>query len=93
MQSNQRFLQNTETPYINKKIVPSRLYNILFPILLGGSLLYVIIMLFLTPVDKYVASTIGQITSKSLSNVQKATGTVSMFGLRNPTKPGSLSTP
>jgi len=91
MSSRPTFLENTEVQYVPKKIVPSRLFNIAFPILLGGSLLYVIIMLFITPVEKYVSSSIGQTTSKSLGDVKKALGTVSMFGLRDPTKPGVIS--
>ncbi len=86
-------MQNTEVQYAPKKIKPTRLYNIAFPVLLGGSFLYLLIMLFITPVDKYVSSSIGQVTSRSLGEVKKALGTVSMFGLRNPTKPGVISRP
>ncbi len=93
MSTRPTFLENTEVQYVSKKIEPSRLFNITFPILLGGSLLYVIVMLFVTPVEKYISSSIGQTTSKSLGNVQKALGTVSMFGLRDPTKPGAISRP
>ena len=93
MSSNLTFMQNTEVQYAPKKFKPTRLYNIAFPVLLGGSFLYLLIMLFITPVDKYVSSSIGQVTSKSLGDVKKALGSVSMFGLTNPTKPGSLSRP
>lgn len=93
MSSRPSFLENTEVQYAPKKIVPSRLFNIAFPVLLGGSLLYCIIMLFVTPVEKYVSSSIGQTTSRSLGEVKKALGTVSMFGLTDPTKPGAISRP
>ncbi len=86
-------MQNTEVQYAPKTFKPTRLYNVAFPVLLGGSFLYLIIMLFITPVEKYASSSIGQVTSKSLGDVKKALGSVSMFGLRNPTKPGSLSRP
>jgi len=91
MSSSTSFLQNTEIQYAPKKISAAKVFNIAYPVLLGFSFLYVIIMIFITPVDKYVSSSIGQVTSNVLGSVQKSLGTVSMFGLKDPTKPGAIS--
>ncbi len=85
--------ENTEIPYQPKKFNPSRLYNIIFPILIIGSIIFTIIIIFMIPVETAVMRESKAITPTILGQVQKALGTVSMFGLRNATKPGLLSRP
>ncbi len=93
MSSTLTWENNTEIPYQPKKYNPSRLYNIIFPILIIGSIIFTVIMIFLIPIEKAVMRESKAITPTILGQVQKALGTVSMFGLRNATKPGQLSRP
>ncbi len=93
MSSTLTWENNTEIPYQPKKYNPSRLYNIIFPILIIGSIIFTVIMILLIPIEKAVMRESKAITPTILGQVQKALGTVSMFGLRNATKPGQLSRP
>ncbi len=90
---NNTWEDNTEIPYAPKKFSGSRLYNIMFPILIIGSLLFLIGMIFMIPVETAIMRESTAVTPTVLGQVQKALGTVSMFGLRNATKPGQLSRP
>jgi|LauGreDrversion4_2_1035121.scaffolds.fasta_scaffold748428_2 hypothetical protein len=85
------FAQNTEIPYNPPTFSASKLYNIIFPIMLIGSFLYMLVMLFITPTSRYIGYEAKTVTPKILGNVQKALGTVSMFGLKDPYKPGAIS--
>ena len=84
---------NTEIPYQPKKFSASRLYNIFFPILIISSIIFTLVMIFMIPVEKTIMRESSAVTPTTLGQVQKALGTVSMFGLRNATKPGQLSRP
>ena len=91
--SSMDFATNTEIPYTKKTFSASNLYNILFPIFIAGSIIYIIAMMFITPVEKYVSSGQGAITMKSLKEIEKTLGTASILKLTNPTKPGQLGSP
>lgn len=91
--SSMNFATNTEIPYKRKIFSASNLYNILFPIFIAGSIIYIIAMMFITPVEKYISTMQGAVTSKTLKNIQTSVGTASIFKLGNPTKPGQLSVP
>lgn len=82
---------NTEIPYQPKKYSTTRVNNILFPILIIGSIIFTLVMIFMIPVEKTIMRESSAITSSTLGQISKALGTVSMFGLRNATKPGQLS--
>ncbi len=85
------FTKNTEIPYNAPMFSASKLYNIIFPVMLIGSFLFMLVMLFITPTSRYIGYEAKTVTPKILGNVQKALGTVSMFGLKNPMKPGNSS--
>ena len=91
--SSMTFATNTEIPYSKKTFSASNLYNILFPIFIAGSIIYIIAMMFITPVEKYISTMQDGITMKSVKEVEKTLGTASVLKLSNPTKPGQLGSP
>jgi hypothetical protein len=69
----------------------SRLYNILFPIMIAVSLIYLIIIIFITPTEGAIDTLSKGVTVESLRQVQKQLGSVSMFGLKDPRAPGQIT--
>lgn len=67
----------------------SRLYNFVFPIVTGLSIIYLLVMIFITPDADLVASR-PQTTMRDLKTEQSILGTVART-LKNPTRPGLLS--
>jgi len=67
----------------------SRLYNFVFPIVTGLSLIYLLVMIFITPEADLVALR-PFTTMRDLKTEQSMFGTVTR-ALKNPTRPGLLS--
>lgn len=72
-------------------ISANRLYNILFPVMLGSSILFLIIMIFMTPVEQAIDITRKGVNVSGLRHVEKYLGSVSMFGLKDPRAPGAMT--
>lgn len=69
----------------------NRLYNILFPIMLGSSILFLIVMIFMTPVEQAIDAANKGLNMNRIRQVEKTIGTASVFGLKDPRNPGALS--
>jgi hypothetical protein len=67
----------------------SRLYNFVFPIVTGFSLIYLLVMIFITP-DADLVTSRPHTTVRDLKAEQSVLGTISRT-LKNPTRPGLLS--
>ena len=84
--------QNTDNIKDARPILSAnRLYNALFPVMIGASLLYLIIVIFITPTEDVIDVVTKGVSVQSLRQVQKQTGTVSMFGLKDPRAPGQIT--
>jgi hypothetical protein len=84
--------QNTDNINDFRPILSAnRLYNALFPVMIGSSLLYLIIVIFITPTEDIIDTVTKGVSVQSLRQVQKQTGSVSMFGLKDPRAPGQLT--
>ncbi len=69
----------------------NRLYNILFPIMLGSSILFLIVMIFMTPVEQAIDIASKGMNMNKIRQTEKTLGTASVFGLKDPRNLGALS--
>ncbi len=84
--------ENTDNIKDAKPVISAnRLYNIVFPVMIISSLLYLIVIIFITPTEGAIDSLDKGVSVNSLRQVQKSVGTISMFGLKDPTSPGVLT--
>lgn len=67
----------------------SRLYNFVYPIVIGLSLIYLLVMIFITPEADFVALK-PFTTMRDLKTEQSMFGAVTR-AMKNPTRPGLLS--
>ncbi len=59
--------------------------------MIGVALLYVIVIIFITPTEEAIDAVSKGVTVQGLRQVQKQVGSVSMFGLKDPRAPGLLT--
>ncbi len=69
----------------------SRLYNILYPVMLGASILFLIVIVFITPSECAIDTAAKGVTVSGLRQVEKYLGTTTMFGLKDPRAPGAMT--
>ncbi len=69
----------------------SRLYNILYPIMLGASILFLIVIIFITPSEQAIDIVSKGVNVSGLRTVDKYLGSVKMFGLKDPRAPGAMT--
>lgn len=84
---------NEMNVFAKKKITfgASRLYNRAFPIIILVPLLFVLVVLFLVPVEKAIDATRDMLSPSKLATVRGAVGSLNMFKYLNPTRPGNIS--
>ncbi len=84
--------ENTDNIKDSKPIISaSRLYNIVYPSMIISSLIYLIVIIFITPTEGAIDTLDKGVSVNSLRQVQKQVGTISMFGLKDPRSPGVLT--
>ncbi len=59
--------------------------------MIGAALLYVIVIIFITPTEGAIDAVSKGVTIQGLRQVQKQVGSVGMFGLKDPRAPGQLT--
>ncbi len=78
--------------FIENKVVykSHRLYTYAFPIIILLSLLFLIVVIFVVPVEKAVDATRGMLSLKKLETVRNAVGGLGNFKFRNAFQTGVL---
>lgn len=85
-------LTNTDSIKDARPIISAnRLYNILFPIMIGASIIFLIVIIFMTPVEQAIDTVSKGVGVSGLRSVEKYLGTTAMFGLKDPRAPGAMT--